>query len=255
MSLEYAIEYSCAMRRQYGETRLRELGRKGALLARIVAQSVEGRRAPSEESVQYATRHAVEIEQAEAVAAYCRLHCPAQLEETATSEQIGCLGRINYPVEARFERFVADRLQLLYDTMPPDEWPHMLHILTDLESPFDGEATKELRRVTTSDGLRFFALRVPIQLARKAARLTTDHVFDALAGFSASDDGASGYQRELPVMALGDYADLLEALLVNDLTEDETNRLKTQGLSYSQYLRFTAAVRRAENLGVRILLD
>ncbi len=255
MSLEYAIEFKCEMRRRYDETTLRALGRTGALISRVVAESVEGLRPPSEESVQFATRFASEIERAEEVAEYCHGNCRAHLDLASAAEQIGCLGRITYPIEARFERFLADRLQLIYDTVSPEEWPHLLHILLDAESPFDGEGTKELRRVTTDDGLRFFELRAPIHLARKAARLTTDHVFDVLSGFSSTDDGASSYQRELPVMALGDYAEFLESLLINDLTEAEQARLQSGGISYLQYLRFASAVRRAENLGVRLLMD
>jgi hypothetical protein len=255
MSLEYAIEYGCEMRRRYDEQTLRALGRTGALIVRVVAESVEGNRAPSEESVRFATRFASDIERAEEVADYCRAHCPAHLESENSSEQIGCLGRITYPIEARFERFLAHRIQLIYDTVSPEAWPHLLRILVDAESPFDGEATKELRRITTKDGLRFFEMREPIQLARRAGRLSTNNIFDALAGFSASDNGASGYQRELPVMALSDYADFLEVVLLSELTEDELVRLKSNGLTYTQYLRFTEAVRCAEALGVRILMD
>jgi hypothetical protein len=174
--------------------------------------------------------------------------------EAEKHEPIGCLGRINYPVEARFERFVADRVQLLYDTTDEDSWPHLLHILLDAESPFDGEATKELRRVTTDEGLRFFELRLPIELTRKAGRLTTNHIFDSLAGFSATDGGASGYARELPVIALPDYADFLEALLIYDLSDGERERLNA-GKSYRQYVRFAQAVRRAADLNVRLLMD
>jgi hypothetical protein len=257
MSLEYAIEYKCEMRREWDEPTLRVLGRTGSLISRVIHESLQASGVPSEESVQFTTRFAEEIERAEQVAEYCRTHCAACLdsEEVSSSEQIGCLGRITYPIEARFERFVADRLQLLYDTMPPDEWPHLMHILADAESPFDGEASKELRRITTADGLRFFELRAPIELSRKSARLTSDHIFDLLSGFSATDGGASGYQRELPAMALTDYGDFLEALLVNDLEESEMERLQKSGVNYAQYLRFTRAVRRAEALGVRLLMD
>jgi hypothetical protein len=61
-----------------------------------------------------------------------------------------------------------------------------VHIAVDPESPFDGEATKELRRVTTKDGLRFFELRVPIKLAR-AGETYTDNLFDLIAGFRSQD--------------------------------------------------------------------
>jgi len=98
-------------------------------------------------------------------------------------------------------------------------------------------------------------MRTPISLARKTAKLTTDNLFDLLAGFAASDEGISGYQRELPVMALPDYAEFLEALLINGLSAGERARLHSQGSTYSQFVRFTKAVRLAESLGVRLLMD
>jgi len=278
MSLEYAIEYPCEMRRQYGEQTLRNLGRAGSLVSQIVNLTLENDRPPSEESIKFTTELSDDLEVSERVAEYCRLHCPAHVEQNfdyefgedefdcedenltlpqsgLRGETIGCLGRIRYPIEARFERFLADRAQLLSDTLPQEQWPNLFLILVDPESPFDGEVTKELRRVTTPEGLRFFELRTPIPLARKTAKLTTDNLFDLLAGFAASDNGGSGYQRELPVMALPDYAEFLEALLINGLTACERARLHTQGSSYSQFVRFTKAVRLADSLGVRLLMD
>src|SRR2546430_2562855 len=126
MSLEYAIEYPCEMRRQYDEPTLRALGRTGAIVSRMVAETVEGSRTPSEESVQFTLRLSADLERAEQVADYCRAQCPAHLDaspddaageqmaahSSAAPEPIGCLGRISYPIEGRFERFLADRLQL-----------------------------------------------------------------------------------------------------------------------------------------------
>jgi hypothetical protein len=278
MSLEYAIEYPCEMRRQYGEQKLRALGRAGSLVSQIVNMTLQNDRPPSEESVRFTTELSEELEISERVAEYCRTRCPANVErnfdyesdenefgrededenppqERSPGENIGCLGRIRYPIEARFERFIADRAQLLSDTLPQEQWPNLFLILVDPESPFDGEVTKELRRVTTQEGLRFFELRTPISLARKTAKLTTDHLFDLLAGFAASDNGTSGYQRELPVMALSDYAEFLEALLINGLTARERGRLHNQGSTYTQFVRFTRAVKLAESLGVRLLMD
>jgi hypothetical protein len=282
MSLEYAIEYPCEMRRLYGEQTLRALGRAGALVSQIVNMTLKNDRPPSEESVRFTTELSEELEISERVAEYCRTRCPAHVEQNfnyessyepgddefghedgslnppkggSRGETIGCLGRIRYPIEARFERFLADRAQLLSDTLPQEQWPNLLLILVDPESPFDGEVTKELRRVTTPEGLRFFEMRTPISLSRKTAKLTTDNLFDLLAGFAASDDGGAGYQRELPVMALSDYAEFLEALLINDLTPRELARLRNQGPTYDQFVRFSSAVRLAESLSVRLLMD
>ena len=90
----------------------------------------------------------------------------AAVEAAGEGESVGCLGRINYPIEAQFEKFLADRIQLSLDTLDKEDQPRLLRILIDPESPFDGEATKELRRVITPEGLRFFELRVPITLTR-----------------------------------------------------------------------------------------
>lgn len=262
MSLEYAIEYPCEMRRQYDEATLRAFGRTGSLVSRLIGDSVEGTTAPSPESIEFASRFSPDVEKAEEIAEFCRNSCPACLESdvhaisTSTfREPIGCLGRINYPVDARFEHFIADRLQLLFDTTAPGDWPRLMHVLTDSESPFDGEVTKELRRVTTDDGLRFFELRLPIRLARHALMLNTDCLFDLLGGFGATDGGDSGYHRELPVAALADYVAFLEALLEWNLDTDERQRITSQSRSYQQYVRFLRAIRRAEGLKVRVLLD
>ena len=85
--------------------------------------------------------------------------CPACLPEgdaAGEGEAVGCLGRINYPIEAQFEKFLADRVQLALDTIDSEDQPRLLRILVDPESPFDGEATKELRRVTTPEGPALF---------------------------------------------------------------------------------------------------
>jgi hypothetical protein len=262
MSLEYAIEYPCEMRRLYEESALRSLGRTGSIVSRLIGTSVESALTPSAESIEFTSRFATEIEKAEEIAEFCRSSCEACLEPDARvaaaaglREPIGCLGRIHYPIDARFERFIADRLQLLCDTTDQSDWPRLLQVLTDPESPFDGEVTKELRRVTTEDGLRFFELRLPINLARDAARLNTDCVFDILGGFGASDNGQSSYQREFPVIALSDYATFLGALLEEELEVDEQRRVRSQSATYDQYLRLLRAVRRAESLKVRVLLD
>src|SRR5215470_1788902 len=124
MSLEYAIEYPCEMRRLYGEQRLRHLGRAGSLVSQIVNLTLENDRPPSEESVKFTTELSDDLEVSEQVAEYCRAHCPAHIERNfdyelgedqsdpndedlnlaqpgSSGETIGCLGRIRYPIEAR----------------------------------------------------------------------------------------------------------------------------------------------------------
>ena len=146
-------------------------------------------------------------------------------------------------------------MQLALDTLDECDQPRLLRILIDAESPFDGEATKELRRVTTSKGLRFFELRLPIQFAREAAHLTTDNLFDLLAGFHSEDSGQTSYTREFPFAAAADYYDFLDFILRNDLTESERERLHARSHNYAQFLRLLNALERAEALHTRLLID
>ncbi|HZS45276.1 MAG TPA: hypothetical protein VFC63_09265 [Blastocatellia bacterium] len=265
MSIEYAIEYSCGPRRRYGEKQLRVLGRKANLHARVIAGSLEENRTPTKESVDFVTNLESDMQTVEEVAKSCR-ECPASLGYSGDEfgrmastkiapEPIGCLGRINFPVDAVFEQFLANRIQLLLDTVNPEQWPRLLTVLVDPESPFDGEATKDLRPVTSDTGLRFFEMRVPIKLNRNGSRLSMDNVFDLLAGFTNTDNGASGYHRELPNLALADYSEFLETILRMDMSEGEHARLAEKSRSFVQYLRLADAIDRALQLGGRLLLD
>ena len=253
MSLEFAVQYACPLRARYSEKQLREWGRLSNLHARLTTGDTG---APSAEKLAWVEKARDEIELMQAETAICP-SCPASLPENVAGdgEAVGCLGRITYSVEAQFEKFLADRVQLALDTLDSADQPRLLRILIDPESPFDGEATKELRRVTTPEGLRFFELRVPIRLSREGARLTTDNVFDLLAGFRADDYARTSYVRELPFGATADYYDFLDLILRNDLSQSEIHRLTTRGRNYSQFLRLLAAIERAEALSARVLLD
>jgi hypothetical protein len=256
MSLEFAVQYPCALRARYSEKHLREWGRLSNMHARLTTGDMG---APSQEKLEWVENARDEIELMQTETTIC-LNCPACLPEGTESsagegEAVGCLGRITYPIEAQFEKFLADRVQLILDTVDTEDQPRLMRILVDAESPFDGEATKELRRVTTPEGLRFFELRVPIRLSREAARLTTDNVFDVLAGFRSEDNELTTYVRELPLPATADYYDFLDLILRNDLTQSEIARLMSRGRNYSQFLRLLAAIERAEALQTRVLLD
>jgi hypothetical protein len=256
VSLEFAVQYPCVLRARYSESHLREWGRLSNLHARLTTGDTA---APSPEKLEWVENAREEIELMQAETAIC-LSCPACLPEgtegsAGEGEAVGCLGRITYPIAAQFEKFLADRVQLALDTIDSGDQPRLLRILIDAESPFDGEATKELRRVTTPEGLRFFELRVPIRLSREAARLTTDNVFDLLAGFRSDDHEQTTYIRELPFGATADYYDFLDLILRNDLSQSEIIRLSTRSRNYSQFLRLLAAIERAEALNTRVLLD
>ena len=257
MSLEFGVEFSCTVRRRYGEQALRELARAACINARFVDLCINSEQPPTAEMVGFVEQFSDKLQKIDEILPFCK-HCPANLsnnEYPVLGETIGCLGRVNYPIDAHTEHFLANRFQLIIDTVPLEDWPRALHIFMDRESPFDGEATKNLRRIVTLDGIRFFVLRVAIKLCRRAAHLSTDNIFDLLAGFSTTDNGTSSYARELPVMALADYNELLEIVFFNNLLEEEKKRLISISQSFNQYLRYAEAIKRADDLQVRMLID
>lgn len=253
MSLEFAVEHPCVLRARYEEKHLRAWGRLGNIHTRLTTGDTV---APTPDKLRFVedSRSEVELMQQEAV--ICAT-CPACLPQAdaGEGEAIGCLGRISYPIEAQFEKFLADRVQLAIDTIDKEDQPRLLLLLVDPESPFDGEGTKELRRVTTNTGLRFFELRLPISMTRQGAHITTDNLFDLIAGFRADDASKTSYTREFPLQATADYYDFLDFILRNDLSSSEIARLHGRGRNYAQYLRFLAAFERAEALNARLLID
>ena len=253
MSLEFAVQYPCVLRSRYSEQHLREWGRLSNLHTILTTGDTS---APSADKIKWIEESATDVELLQAETAVCA-NCSACLppEVAGEGEAVGCLGRINYPIDAPFEKFLADRVQLALDTIDKADQPRLLHILVDPESPFDGEATKELRRVTTAAGLRFFELRMPITLAREGSHLTTDHVFDLLAGFRSEDAEQTTYTREFPLAATADYYDFLDLVLRNDVSELERARLHARSRNYAQFLRLLAAFERAEALDTRVLVD
>mgnify|MGYP003576066443 CR=1 FL=1 len=253
MSLEFALQYSCPLRAKYSEKHLREWGRLSSLHAKLTTGDSS---APSTDALAWVEDAQVEIEEMQQATTIC-LQCPAclPLDKSGEGEAVGCLGRINYPIEANFEKFLADRTQLFLDTLDTEDQPRLLRILVDPESPFDGEASKELRRVVTDAGLRFFELRVPIKLSREAVQLTTDNIFDLIAGFRSEDSEATTYTREFPFAAIPDYYDFLDLILRSDLSQSEVTRLTARSRNYTQFLRLLTALEKAEALQARVLID
>ena len=253
MSLEFAVQHPCVLRARFSEKHLREWGRLSSLHAAITTGDTSS---PTADKVNWIEGASAEIDRLQTESVVCA-DCPACLpiDVAGHGEALGCLGRINYPIDAEFEKFIANRVQLVLDTVDAEDWPRLLHIVIDPETPFDGEATKELRRVTTKDGLRFFELRIPIKLARVGAKLTSDNIFDLLAGFRSDDAAATSYTREFPITATADYYDFLDLILRNDLSELERERLYARSRSYAQFVRLLSAFERAEALETRVLVD
>ena len=253
MSLEFTVLHGCSLRARYAEKHLRAWGQLSHLHTRLTVGETG---APSEDKVRFIENAAAEVEEMQTATETCA-NCPACLPRTlaGAGEAIGCQGRITYPIEGHFEKFIADRAQLALDTMDTEDYPRLLQILLTSDSPFDGEATKELRRVTTAQNLRFFELRLPIALTRAGAHLSTDNLFDVLAGFRSDLSPQTTYTRELPPAALPDHCEFLDCLLRRDLFTGEGERLHARSRNYAQYLRLLSALERAESLGARVLLD
>jgi len=92
-------------------------------------------------------------------------------------------------------------------------------------------------------------------LTREGSHLSTDHVFDLLAGFRSEDADTTSYTREFPLSATADYYDFLDLMLRNDLSESEATRLHARSRNYAQFLRLLSAIERAEALNARVLVD
>ncbi|HYW74569.1 MAG TPA: hypothetical protein VE961_26325 [Pyrinomonadaceae bacterium] len=253
MSLDFAVDYACPLRGRYSEQHLREWGRLSHLHAIVTTTD---QTAPGPDKVEWIEKSGAQIDLVQSETQICA-NCPACLpfEAAGEGEAVGCLGRVNYPVDAEFEKFIANRVQLILDTVEREDQPRLMHILVDPESPFDGEATKELRRVTTAEGLRFFELRLPIKLTRAGARLTTDHIFDLLAGFRSEDTERTSYEREFPFAATADYYDFLDLILRNELSQLERALMFSRSRNFPQFLRLLSAIERAEALDTRVLID
>src|SRR5215813_4473107 len=253
MSVEFAVQYACGLRARYPEHHLRAWGRLSSLHARVMSSDST---VSMDERVKWVENARDEVDRLQTETSVCS-SCPAclPLDAAGEGEAVGCLGRVSYPIEATFEKFLADRVQLSLDTLDKEDQPRLLRILVDPESPFDGEATKELRRVTTAEDLRFFELRVPIVLTREAARLTTDNIFDLLAGFRSEDSETTTYTRELPFEAAADYYDFLDLILRSELSQSEVARLTSRSRNYNQFLRLLTAIEKAEALNTRVLID
>ena len=165
LSLEFTVDHPCGLRARYAEEHLRAWGRLASIHTRLTTGEAS---APTEEKLRFVERAGEEIERMQSETAVCET-CPAYLSHEAEGEPVGCQGRVNYPIEAQFEKFIADRVQLALDTV-------------------DGKTSRASARHRCRDspltaGARVFAqhhhskpplyeLRLPIRLTRE--RRTSD---------------------------------------------------------------------------------
>src|SRR5688500_4823968 len=99
MSLEFALHFACPLRANYSEQHLRHWGRLSSLHAKLTTGDAS---APSVDKLAWVENASAEIERMQQATAVCA-HCPAclPLDAAGDGESVGCLGRINYPVEAQ----------------------------------------------------------------------------------------------------------------------------------------------------------
>src|SRR6266542_7024856 len=104
MALAYTVEYARTHRARYAEHHLHAWGRLSSMHARLTTGDSS---APSEEKLQWVESASGEIELLQAETTICA-SCPACLppEDAVEWEAVGCLGRISYPIEAEFEKFL-----------------------------------------------------------------------------------------------------------------------------------------------------
>jgi len=102
MSLEFAVQYPCVLRARYAEKHLREWGRLSNLHTILTTGD---RSAPGADKLKWIEESAAEVELLQSETAVCA-NCPAclPLEAAGEGEAVGCLGRINYPIDAAFEK-------------------------------------------------------------------------------------------------------------------------------------------------------
>ena len=127
MSLEFAVHYPCILRARYSEKHLREWGRLSNLHTILTTGDQS---APSADKLKWIEESAAEVELMQSETTVCP-NCPAclPLEDAGEGEAVGCLGRINYPIDAQFEKFLADRVQLMLDTLDKADQPRLMRIL------------------------------------------------------------------------------------------------------------------------------
>jgi len=265
MGIDYVIPHACRNREELGEPGLRrwtflfmihkylaghpELAQRGLEAKEWQMPSYKG-----ESSEPQSFR----IEDVRAVGAaigsrlrICR-DCAANLDPQA--EEFGCVGRINYPLLAAFEEFLAVRLQRVIDRRGVAEWPALLNLILRSDSPFDGAPVARLRATELRGGSRLLERREPVAFQRAGDGISTDHILHALLGLSSPRSAETGYSREIPRELVGLYADFLAGLLYAHLSEERVVEFSRSCSTYLQFRWMHRALRLALKLDAPLLI-
>lgn len=183
--------------------------------------------------------------------ARCR-DCPANLDPKA--DEFGCVGRINYPVQARFEEFLADTLQRILDRLEPERWPALLALILHRDGPFDGKPVARLRLLAAGGRGRVFEREEAVDFHRVGDGISTDAVIHALMGLPHDGRGTS-YGREIPRSLVPVYLELMTGLLYGSLSDEKVSSFSRSCSTYLQFRWFHQALKLAAKLDLPLWLS
>ncbi len=265
MGIDYVIPFPCRNREELGEPGLRrwtflfmihkylqdhpELSRRGLEAKEWQMPSYKG---------EFSEPQSFTIEDVRQVGAAIgqRLRicqdCQANLDPKA--EEFGCVGRINYPLLASFEDFIAERLQRVIDRRGVEEWPTLLNLILRSDSPFDGATIARLRATELRGGSRLLERREPVAFQRAGDGISTDHILHALLGLASPSHAETGYSREIPRELVSIYMDFLAGLLYAHLSEERVVDFSRSCSTYLQFRWMHRALRLAFKLDAPLLI-
>ena len=178
--------------------------------------------------------------------------CPANLDPKA--DEFGCVGRINYPIQARFEEFLADTLQRMLDRLDAEAWPALLGLIMRRDGPYSGKPVARLRLLATGGQGRVLERNEPMDFHRVGDGISTNAVIHALMGLPHAD-GNDSYGREIPRAMVPVYLEFMGALLYGSLHEKRIAEFSRSCSSYLQFRWFHQALKLALKLDLPLWMS
>ncbi|MBC8368231.1 hypothetical protein H8E52_12565 [bacterium] len=171
--------------------------------------------------------------------------CPANLDPKA--DEFGCVGRINYPLQSRFEEFLADSIQKIMDRLEAEEWPTLLALIMRRDSPFDGKPVARLRLLASAGRGKVLERDEAVNFHRIGDGLSTDSIIHALMGLPHSRKDTT-YGREIPREMVPVYQEFLGGLLYGSFADEKISSFSRSSSTYLQFRWFHQALKLAAKL-------
>lgn len=263
MGIDYVLPYPCDNRKELGEAGLRRwtflymvhkyLGAHpdmpGAVSERWKMPVTRGL---SEDQQEFGREDVDQV--GDRIAPYIRRcgECPANLDPKA--DEFGCVGRINYPIQVRFEEYLADTTQRVMDRLEPDEWPALLTLVMRRDGPFDGKPVARLRLLAAGGRGRVLERDEAMAFHRVGDGLSTDALIHALMGLPHKSSDSS-YGREIPRAMVPVYLEFLSGVLYGSLPEAKVASFSRSCSSYLQFRWFHQALKLASRLDLPIWMS